>query len=343
MSQPLIGGISYPTGAHHSPVKKVRRAAVKPSDDDSSAAKSGAAPYSDSVHISAAPMPQLSEAERTMLGKKSNTRQYPSPKEWIKVREFLLEKSLKRNPHLSPEMTAYTPGETCELMKNPVIQDWHKQMMNFHIPKDADLVVFVPCAATKPWNDATKGIYKSYNMLRQDVKDGKLPKTCFVTISEPLGIVPEQMWDSFPEYDNPGLFRNDSARAGRTMTREWLEHFGKNFITPFDEASYQKAIDTLGGVIAAFAENNSRKGRMFVSFVDDFDGVSTHTDMLRSASKRVQFISPDHMFTKRAKPREEPYPFLKKKIQEVTAHGEAGKAAKAVREENADLGWLIAK
>lgn len=271
------------------------------------------APRADSVELRG-----LSEGERAQLGTPSNSRVHPSAREWVEVRRFLLEKSQRRDPELRPEMTAYTPGETVALLRRSEIRAWHEQMRRYKLPDDVKTVVFVPCAATKPWDGATSGIYKSYNQLRDEVRKGRFPHAFFVTISEPLGIVPEDHWGKFPRYDDPGLFRNDSARAGRTTTREWLQHFGKNFVTPFDEKSYQKAIDGLSGVIADFARNNARAGRRFISFVDDAEGVGTHTDMLVHAQEKFAFIHPEDMHPKREAPRAEPYDLIKKTLAAAT-------------------------
>lgn len=270
-------------------------------------------PPRDTVNLS-----RLSPAERKQLGEPSNSRVIPSAREWTDVRQFLFEKSAKRDPELVPEMTAYTPGETLKLMDEPSISEWHEKMKTYRLPDHVTRVIFVPCAATKPWDTATTGIYKSYNQLRDQMAKGTIPSAFFVTISEPLGVVPEDQWGSFPRYDNPGLFRNDSARAGRTTTREWKETFGKNFVTPFDETSYEQAIDRLSGVIADFARNNAKPGREFISFVDDAGGISTHTDMLRHADQKFHFIEPEAMHKKRSAPREEPYDLIKQTLMETT-------------------------
>lgn len=261
-------------------------------------------------------IPQLSANEREQLGQPSNSRWHPDPEEWVEVRDYLLEKSQKRDPSLTPDMTAYTPGETLELLQHPTVAGWHENIKTFTIPADVDTVVFVPCAATKPWDTATRGIYKSYNQLRDEMREGKIPSAYFVTISEPLGVVPEDMWGDFPTYDNPGLFKNDSARAGRTTTKQWLERFGKNFVTPFDDEAYDQCIDTLSGVIAEFVKHNDRPGRQWLSFVDDRSGKSTHTDMLERADQQHDFLTPETMFPKRAKPRQAPYPLIRETLLE---------------------------
>ncbi|MBI3930308.1 MAG: DUF5591 domain-containing protein [Armatimonadetes bacterium] len=261
-------------------------------------------------------IPSLSASERAQLGKPSHSRVRPTAGEWKNVRRFLVEKSQKRDPALSAEMTAYTPGETLQLMRKWPIRRWQTRMKTFEIPRDADLVVLVPCAATKPWDTASRGIYKSYNDLRQEMARGKLPRAYFVTVSEPLGIVPEAHWGDFPTYDDPGLFRNDSARAGRTTTREWLDRFGQNYVLPFDEKAYRQSIDRLSDVIADFARHNARPGRTFLSFVDDANGTSTHTDMLTRANEKFHFLPRENMYPKRTRPREAPYSLLKEKIRE---------------------------
>lgn len=78
--------------------------------------------------------------------------------------------------------------------------------------------MLVPCAKTKPWVGPAvrrSKLYSAYNEIREEH-----PEICFATISEPLGIVPMQRWADFPQYDNPGLFRDDAQQSGMTK-KEW--------------------------------------------------------------------------------------------------------------------------
>jgi hypothetical protein len=180
----------------------------------------------------------------------------------------------------------------------------------FRVPDGYDTVAFVPCAKTKPWAGATSGIYKSYNRLRHE-----FPRVYFVTISEPLGVVPQDLWDDFPQYDNPGLFRDPVQRSGGMFTSDWRELFGvsSRLETPFDPGDYDVAIGRLAGVIHGFVENNRRPGMRFLSFVEDHDfdpnrkSVGTHSDMLN----RANVIDAGARFRKRGAPREEPYEYLR--------------------------------
>jgi hypothetical protein len=222
---------------------------------------------------------------------------------WPVFRKFLLERSLASNSSLSPELTAYTPGETVYLLNNAVIKSWHNKMMGYKVEGNYKKVVFVPCAKTKPWENATRGIYKDYNKLR-----GEHPELFFVTISEPLGIVPQTLWGSFPQYDNPGLFKDSVQRSGGMFTSDFKRLFNspKQLKVPFDLSAYNQCIDILAGVIKSFI--NSNTGKEFISFVEDFEGVGTHSDMLTRAGftgKRLY---------KREEPRTGPYSYIKKNI-----------------------------
>ena len=139
----------------------------------------------------------LNDTERMQLG----TEGYPDIAEWCQLREFLVERSVVSNPLLKAENTAYTPAETLELMKKGEIKEWLDSVENLKIPDNAKIIAFVPCAKTKPWKDAKRGIYKSYNKIINESPDD----VYFVTISEPLGIVPQNNWEYFPQYDNPWL------------------------------------------------------------------------------------------------------------------------------------------
>jgi hypothetical protein len=238
----------------------------------------------------------LSDVEKSQLG----TAGFVSVEDWPRFRKFMLMRSISSNPLTDPDLCAYTPGETWNLFKNPVIQKWHRDIVSHKVPDSYDTVILVPCAKTKPWNNACRGIYKSYNRLKNEY--GNL---YFVTISEPLGIVPMDMWDDFPQYDNPGLFSDPVQRSG-LFTADWKRLFGvdKRLKTPFDESLQKKCIEYLGKIIDQFLGNNSDKN--ILSFVEDFKGAGTHSQMLDVSGK----IDKNKRFFKRGKEREEPYPYI---------------------------------
>lgn len=171
------------------------------------------------------------------------------------------------------------------------------------MPSEAKVVVFVPCAKTKPWDGAGRGIYKSYNRLIKEFGE----EVYFVTISEPLGVVPQSHWGDFPQYDNSGLFRDVVQRSGDLFTRDWNEMFGKKYQLPWDENAYEEAILKLASAIKLFFEKNKRRNLQFVSFVNDAGGVGTHEDMLIKS----RITEKDKMYSKRGKPREEPYHYIR--------------------------------
>jgi hypothetical protein len=231
-----------------------------------------------------------------------NTSDYPTTEEWCQLRDFLVERSLVSNPLLNPENTAYTPAETLLLMKQDVIRDWLDNIDSLRVPESAKIIAFVPCAKTKPWKNATRGLYKSYNKIIKENTDD----IYFVTISEPLGIVPQNNWEDFPQYDNPGLFKDVVQRSGGLFTKDWKEHFGKRMKMPWDQKSYDEAINILSEKISLFISNNKTKDRQFISFVGDDKTFGTHADMI----KRSGAIKESCQFLKRGAPREEPYEYV---------------------------------
>ena len=249
----------------------------------------------------------LSGTELQQLG----TGNFISYDDWPRFRKYMVKKSTLANPGLDPDLTAYTPGETLNLLQHPTISSWLDEISNHTVPEEFDTVVFVPCAKTKPWEGCSTGIYGSYNRLRQEY--GNL---YFVTISEPLGIVPQDMWASFPQYDNPGLFKNAAQRSDM-FTSDWKRLFGvESYLqTPFDSSAYNQAIEVLSNTIKKFIENNKqlRPELNFLSFVEDSPfkigktNVGSHSDMLT----KTGIINPEDRYTKRAAPREEPYGHIK--------------------------------
>lgn len=245
---------------------------------------------------------KLSNVERQQLGKDG----FISYELWPKFRKFLLDRSIASNPSLNVELTAYTPGETLHLLEHPIIKAWREDVKSFKVPNNYRKIIFVPCAKTKPWENATRGIYKDYNKLKKEN-----PEWFFVTISEPLGIVPQTKWNDFPQYDNPGLFKDTVQRSGGLFTSDFKKYFelNKQHKIPFDEDAYANCISILSETIRGFIENN--RDIEMISFVEDFQGVGTHSDMLTKAGFSGKRL------TKRESPRNGPYDHIKKNITEV--------------------------
>jgi hypothetical protein len=228
---------------------------------------------------------------------------YPSPQEWPLIRRHLLDRSLQANPLLDPALTAYTPGETVGLLGHPQVAAWHKRAVR-GLSSSYKHIVLVPCAKTKPWEGPAvrrSKLYSAYNALRSEK-----PETCFVTISEPLGIVPMAHWGDFPQYDNPGLFRDDSQRSGMTTAQWQASPFGRAYGLPFDEAAQEECIQSLGLVVARFLANNA--DCHVVSVVDDTTP-TTHGAMLDVALAQGGVSVERHL--KRSAPRVSPLGHLR--------------------------------
>jgi hypothetical protein len=256
------------------------------------------------------------DSVRLRLDGTPSAHQWPSAVLWSQIRSYLVERSLKANPALDTDLTAYTPGETLRLLEHPVVQSWHRRAVA-KLDNGYSRVVFVPCAKTKPWAGPSVNrsrLYSAYNVLRPE-----LPDTCFVTISEPLGVVPMGSWTDFPQYDNPGLFADDTQRSGMT-TKEWLASpFGKCYGIPFDESAANAAIRRLGAVVAEFMKNN--RGVEFVSVVDNRDGThGTHANMLTIAVALTGIEV--ERYPKRAEARVDPLPYLMKILGKASKVGD---------------------
>jgi hypothetical protein len=238
------------------------------------------------------PKIELSEFERSQLGSDNDGRKpYISEENWPEFRQHLLDKKTKgygdKDFILNPDLVAYTPGETVGLLSQPEVIEWHEKMRNYRIPEEYKTIALVPCASTKPWGHGrcnTSEYYKAYNKIREQVESGELDDSVFfVTVSEPLGVVPEDMWNDFPAYDNPGLFKDDYLRTGM-VAKKWEEKYDRSYKLPFGGESYDSSINTLSAIIDTFVRNNRLEGRRFISFVDYRPGssmkMSTHSDML---------------------------------------------------------------
>lgn len=239
---------------------------------------------------------EVSDFEKAQMGKQKGKYSYVSEKEYGELRPYLVKKSQSRaaksKMELDPSMTAYTPGETLDLLKHPKVESWFKKMESFKIPDKYGLVILVACAASKPWGfSCVKGdFYPFYNQIRKEVRSGKIKPIYFVTLSEPLGVVPEDFWGDdpaniFPQYDNPGLFKDTPLQSGM-MTKDWAKSpLGSKREMPFDDQAYEEAIRKLGTVIGRFISNNSN--HQFVSFVEHANPkkMSSHSKMLDVAEQ----------------------------------------------------------
>ena len=239
-------------------------------------------------------------------------------------------------PELTFDMFAPTPAMTAALIKNEKVSNWHSDMSNFEIPDGYDTIAFVPCAATKPWCDIQSPTmrgnvtYKSYNKMRKVTDDGgvskKYGRVYYVTISEPLGVVPQDFWHDFPPYDNTGLFSvNPVDQIGR-MEKKVADKLpvedggiGQTFALPFDVAAYKESINALGNVIASFVETNKKQNPdlNFVSFVSDLGrDKGSHEIMLDKASeiRGESVVSPNENFKKRRNSKEAPAEIMEEKL-----------------------------
>ena len=260
---------------------------------------------------------ELSEVEKQQLGQPATkTYSYISEEDYPILREDILSRRMgnygTEDFKLDPELTAYTPGETLGLLENPAIKDWHNKMSNYKIPDEYKTIVFVACATTKPWGLSCPGgsYYPAYNKILKDIEEGRLEDSVFfVTISEPLGVVPQDMWDSFPAYDNPGLFKDTPTRSGM-LKKHWdKSQFGRPHVMPFDIEAKKESINILSDVIKRFIENNRIDGRVFKSFVDyraGQSGIATHTLMLNQAEEKIgeEVVSQEHRFPKSSRSRQ---------------------------------------
>jgi len=238
-------------------------------------------------------------------------------------------------PELTFDMFAPTPAMTAALIKNEKVSNWHSDMSNFEIPDGHDTIAFVPCAAAKPWCDiqnpkmGKRLTYKSYNKMRKITDDGgvskKYGRVYYVTISEPLGVVPQDFWHDFPPYDNTGLFTDPVDQIGRIVKQDAIKlpeedgGIGQTFALPFDVAAYKESINALGNVIASFVETNKKKNPdlKFVSFVSDLGpDKGSHEIMLDKASeiRGESVVSPNENFKKRRVAREIPAEIMEEKL-----------------------------
>jgi predicted RNA-binding protein len=244
----------------------------------------------------------LSEIERDQLGtsKPGSKYDYISSEDYDTLRESFVEKKKDTRSYkttdefgpIDPELTAYTPGETLDLLKHPKVVEWFDMISNYDIPEEYEHIIMVPCSASKPWGKtscpSSAKYYKAYHRIKDRLNEQD-KKAFWVTISEPLGIVPETHWDSFPAYDNPGLFKDVSQQMSGMTRKDWDDRFGERYNPPFDEKAREESMDILGDVISKFIGRNQRDGRKWISFIDATKGkLATHREMVDVAKSYLE-------------------------------------------------------
>lgn len=166
--------------------------------------------------------------------------------------------------------------------------------------------MLVPCAKTKPWVGPAvrrSKLYSAYNAIRAE-----RPDVYFLTVSEPLGIVPMDDWARFPQYDNPGLFRDDAQQSGMTKAQWEASPFGRWYGLPFDEQAWTESIALLGGVVGDVLARHA--DRHIIAALDSGEGAkSTHGHMLDVALAEHPISLTRH--TKRGAPRVSPLEYLR--------------------------------
>lgn len=259
---------------------------------------------------------ELAQLGTSKKGAKSPTLYIPKD-DWPRLRQLLVKRSMEANKLLKdPTLTAYTPGETWHLLQHPTVVEWHTKIANHVIPDNYDTVIFVPCAKTKPWGINTCGrskAYTDYNKLRKEYGN-----IYFVTISEPLAIVPQDMWEEFPQYDNPGLFLDSGSRCD-LATKEWIKLFpeynlDKYMLIPFDQSMYDKCVAKLGSVINQFVSNiyKHKPDLKMLSFVKDHGKERSHSDMMSHIDNKIQDLITK--YTKTGAKSTRAYPWIKSKL-----------------------------
>lgn len=256
----------------------------------------------------------LSPTELAQLGTQRGDIPFlPDEQSWQRFRAQLVEKSAKRNHDcFDPSLAAYTPGETLGLLDEPRIAAWLNHVPDFTVPEDCVGAILVPCAASKPWRDHKNvnksRLYSAYNQLLDEMEAGQRPKWYFLTVSEPLGLVPQDRWGDFPPYDNPGLFKDDFLRTGLVKS-DWTKTFlGARHRLPFDQAAFEVCIERLGTQIGAFL---AKQNKPIVSFVDDAV-LTTHGAMLDVALQQGGKVL---RLQKRAAARQNPFEHISRALE----------------------------
>jgi len=174
---------------------------------------------------------------------------------YTEKREMLISDSIMQNHKVDSNLCFYTPSETLECLTSGKLAEWYEKLDEFEYDFDyksdesksneseKKVLLLFPCAASKPWSEETTHS-STYKMLYSILKEvGLRNKVKIATISEPLAVVPEELYHEMPIYDCPGLFHN--------YVHTWQ--------LPWDRNSYIHCIHTLGNLIGKFLRKHFDK------------------------------------------------------------------------------------
>lgn len=162
------------------------------------------------------------------------------------------------------------------LTSNGPVRRWLEFVAHEYEPPDGkEVLLLYPCSAVKPYSQSR--LYRVlYTTLNELGPAGN--KVHVVSVSEPFGLVPEDMYPRFDEmgwYDCPGLFKWWCTRHGQ----------------PYDEEVVQQCIDLIAKYVATFLSRTKSHYVKRIAFVRTMSSGlrrlmdHTHANIVERASK----------------------------------------------------------
>jgi predicted RNA-binding protein len=154
-------------------------------------------------------------------------------------------------------LKALNARSALRLLMHPRVQYWHKYISTEARTQVCPILLFVPCAKSKPYTGRTKSIF--YRWLWSFLRQNEIREKMFIcTVSEPFALFLETDYDKMPLYElSPKILKENE-----TVLKK-----------------YEKII---AHTIAAFLKRNKKNHRVIFAYVRPD---STHRRFLSFANR----------------------------------------------------------
>ncbi len=102
-----------------------------------------------------------------------------------------LEEAKRINPNLNPKLFLPDPRDVLRALDETPVKEWLEFIAEEHVPPVENArLVFVPCAAKKPYDPPRNILHRKLIELEKEH-----PDLYFVAVSEPLALEPREYWN----------------------------------------------------------------------------------------------------------------------------------------------------
>lgn len=110
-----------------------------------------------------------------------------------------------------------------ECLHRPEVVRWHNRIKDRYMPRNAELIIILPCSAKKPYS-----ISKSHMLFEKHIKrgaKGKLALISEVILTSPFGIVPRELEEVYPAAHYDAVVTGYWSREEKDIVIELLKDY----------------------------------------------------------------------------------------------------------------------